>query len=220
MPRKQASRANATQGITKGITKGTFLIYHIICGMSRACRLILFIKLEIKQESKTTCGGAMESLLNRIAREQNKQEWVEFDSELFNKVLSTFKYLSRERNVIEFGAVEEFYFILKEQIQDQKESRRIRIYDDGAVFCDGKRVENLTHIERSLICALKRRNTASIEMLAEVVWGDPDKSRNSIYCLICQLNKKIARAGLPFLIQYKRGTGYKIQFWKPCNTER
>ncbi len=84
----------------------------------------------------------MEALLNQIARNQRKQEWVEFNSDLFNEILGSYKYIDSGRAMVDFCLIEELYFKLKE-IVEQKTNARIRVYDDGCtVVCDGRRIDS------------------------------------------------------------------------------
>lgn len=157
----------------------------------------------------------MEALLTRIAREQRKQEWIKFDPALFLELVGSFKTMDG-RGVIDFCIVEEFYSKLKE-IAEEKNNARIRVYDDGsAIFCDRKRIENLTPMERRFLCSLVRHDCVlARERVIEEVWSDPDISIGRVRTLVCILNQKIARAGLPFWIQTESGVGYRIKFWKP-----
>ena len=157
----------------------------------------------------------MEALLNRIAREQRKQEWIEFDPALFLEMVGSFKMMDG-RGVIDFCIVEEFCSKLKEMVEE-KTNTRIRVYDDGtAIFCDRKRIENLTSVERRLIGVLSRQNSSlSIESINESVWSNPNIARGTVYNSISKLNGKLEKAGLPFRIQTESGVGYRIEFWKP-----
>ncbi len=157
----------------------------------------------------------MEALLNQIARNQRKQEWVEFNSDLFNEILGSYKYIDSGRARVDFCLIEELYFKLKE-IVEQKTNARIRVYDDGCtVVCDGRRIDGLGATEKRLLCVLVRHDCAlTTDRLIDGVWNTPDISRNSLYNLVSTTNRKLALAGFPFFIKKELGFGYRIQFWK------
>lgn len=158
----------------------------------------------------------MEALLNRIAREQRKQEWVEFNSDLFNEILGSYKPLiGTGKAMVDFCLIEELYFKLKE-IVEQKTNARIRVYDDGCtVVCDGRRIDGLGATEKRLLCVLVRHDCAlTTDRLIDEVWNTPDISRNSLYNLVSTTNRKLALAGFPFIIKKELGFGYRVQFWK------
>ena len=154
----------------------------------------------------------MSTLLDRIVREQRKQEWIEFNSDLFNEILGSYTYIGSGRARIDFRLYEELYFKFKE-IAEQKTNTRIRVYDDGCtVFCDGKRIDGLKPMQKRLLNVLARHDCAvTRERLIDEVWSESDTSLWALYNLVCTTNRALALAGFRFMI--KGGSGiYRIVF--------
>ncbi|MBQ2822693.1 MAG: helix-turn-helix domain-containing protein [Thermoguttaceae bacterium] len=158
----------------------------------------------------------MEALLNQIARNQRKQEWVEFNSDLFNEILGSYKYIDSGRARVDFCLIEELYFKLKE-IVESKTNTRIRVYDNGCtIVCDGRRIDGLTRMEKRLLSVLVLHDgVLERERLIDEVFQNSDTSLGNLANLKSKVNNALDRAGFPFWVEIESGVGYRIAFRKP-----